>query len=152
MQATGGAPPYTWSATGLPSGVTLSATTGRISGTPSTTTRISLSATLTVKDSAGASASTPVTGTVAAPIAINNLLFKSQSGTVGKAYQLQLGATGGVTPYSWSATNLPPGLTIAADTGLISGTPTTAGSYSVVATVTDPAGGSDTMNLSYTIR
>ena len=60
----------------------------------------------------------------------------SQSGTVGTAASLQLAATGGTTPYSWSATGLPAGLTISSS-GLISGTPTTAGNYSVTATVTD---------------
>ncbi len=46
-------------------------------------------------------------------------------------------ATGGTTPYSWSATGLPPGLSINGTNGTISGTPTTAGSYSVTVTVTD---------------
>ncbi|WP_342787151.1 S8 family peptidase [Saccharothrix saharensis] len=64
----------------------------------------------------------------------------NQTGSVGTATSLQLKASGGTPPYTWSATGLPPGLTIAAATGLISGTPTTAGTYSVTAAVTDSAG------------
>ncbi len=60
-----------------------------------------------------------------------------------------LTATGGVSPYSWAwaaaaNSSLPPGLNLTQ--GVISGTPTTAGSYNVVVTVTDsespPAQGS----------
>lgn len=54
----------------------------------------------------------------------------------GQAYSVQLNATGGVAPYSWSATGLPAGLTCSS-TGLISGTPTVSGTFSAVITVTD---------------
>ncbi len=59
------------------------------------------------------------------------------SGTVGTAYAQQVTIAGGKAPYSaFSATGLPPGLTISS-TGTISGTPTTAGSYTATITVTD---------------
>src|SRR5512140_156300 len=52
------------------------------------------------------------------------------NGTVGVAYSsTALGASGGVAPYTWSASGLPAGLAIAASTGAISGTPTTAATY-----------------------
>ncbi|GAA0221902.1 hypothetical protein GCM10010492_20030 [Saccharothrix mutabilis subsp. mutabilis] len=75
----------------------------------------------------------------------------SQTGTVGTATSLQLKASGGTPPYSFAATGLPPGLSIAPATGLISGTPTTAGSYSVTATVTDSAGKSGSTTFGWTI-
>jgi hypothetical protein len=48
-------------------------------------------------------------------------------------------ATGGVGPFSWSATGLPAGLTVDPLTGIISGTPApgTCGPYTVTVTVTD---------------
>lgn len=46
-------------------------------------------------------------------------------------------AAGGAPPYSWSASGMPPGMDVDATSGEILGTPTTAGSYSVMLTVTD---------------
>ena len=58
---------------------------------------------------------------------------------VGAPYSFQFTASGGVPPYSWSLLSSIPGLTLDATSGVLSGTPTTAGSYSDVATVTDSA-------------
>lgn len=49
-----------------------------------------------------------------------------------------LQANGGSTPYTWSATGTPPGVTVSAE-GVVSGTPTQNGTYTVEATVTDGA-------------
>jgi RHS repeat-associated protein len=51
-----------------------------------------------------------------------------QDGTVGQAYSVPLEATGGSPPYTWSLTGsaLPAGLSLSS-TGVISGTPTSAG-------------------------
>lgn len=60
----------------------------------------------------------------------------------GVAYSQRLTASGGSTPYTWSVTSgaLPPGLTLNASTGTISGTPTTSGGYSFTATVREAGG------------
>jgi len=52
----GGTGIYTWSATGLPNGLTLGPSTGIISGTPTTTTGSPFTVAVTVKDSNSASA------------------------------------------------------------------------------------------------
>jgi Putative Ig domain/Galactose oxidase, central domain len=46
-------------------------------------------------------------------------------------------ATGGVPPYGWSATGLPPGLTLNSSTGNLLGTPTSPGTYGITVTATD---------------
>jgi predicted extracellular nuclease len=64
----------------------------------------------------------------------------TQSATLGTAITpVTLAATGGSTPYAWSATGLPAGLTLSSD-GVLSGTPTAAGTSSVTVTATDANG------------
>jgi Zn-dependent metalloprotease len=77
----------------------------------------------------------------------------SRSGTVGTAItSFTLSASGGTAPYTWSATGLPPGVTIGSSTGTVSGTPTTAGTYNVTATATGSGGsGSGSTAFTFTI-
>ena len=76
------------------------------------------------------------------------------SGTVGSGYsqQLTLTASGGMSPYTWSvsAGALPAGLGLST-TGVISGTPTTAGTASFTVQVVDVNAVSDTQDLSITV-
>src|SRR6266536_4270401 len=60
------------------------------------------------------------------------------SGTVGSSLSYQLTATN--NPTSFNATSLPPGLGVNTSTGLISGTPTTAGTYNVPISSTNSNG------------
>jgi hypothetical protein len=62
ISASGGTPPYTWSATGLPPGKSINSSTGVISGTPTTSGTFNTSVTAT--DSAGATGSTTFTWTI----------------------------------------------------------------------------------------
>jgi hypothetical protein len=75
----------------------------------------------------------------------------SRTGTVGTATSLTLTASGGTGSYTWSATGLPPGLTLNTATGVISGTPTTAGTFTVTATATS-GGQSGSATFTWTIN
>ncbi len=61
------------------------------------------------------------------------------SGTVGVAYSASVAAASGVSPYTFSSSTPPAGLTFSF-AGVLSGTPTTAGTSSLAVTVTDSAG------------
>ena len=72
------------------------------------------------------------------------------AGTVGTAYSQPLIATGGFTPYLWVGSGLPPGLLLHQD-GTVSGTPKTAGSYTVSVSVVDDSDPPQIVDLSLPI-
>ncbi len=76
----------------------------------------------------------------------------NQTSTVGVAVSVQLTASGGTPPNTWSATGLPAGLSINTSSGLISGTPTTPGTTSVTVTVTDSASRSASATFGWTVN
>ncbi|MCS7026333.1 MAG: putative Ig domain-containing protein [Bryobacteraceae bacterium] len=133
--ATGGTPPLAWSVTAgnLPPGLSLS-TAGVLSGVPTTAGNYTF--TITVRD--GREQVDSRSFTLSVSVASLEITTESLApGAVGRPYQQNLSATGGVTPYRWVAlTALPPGLSFGAD-GVISGTPTQAGSFSVSFRVSD---------------
>ena len=156
VQATGGTTPYHWSISSgsLPAGLTLSATTGAISGTPTA----SGSSTFTVKvtDSTSPTAQTAtksLTLTVAAaPVPVEITTSSLPSGQVAVSYSTSLAAIDGTSPYKWSITSgaLPAGLTLASG-GTISGTPTTSGIFSFTVHVADSASSPTSASASLSI-
>ncbi len=76
-----------------------------------------------------------------------------QAGTLGTAASLQINATDsdGGAKLTYSAIGLPAGLSINSSTGLISGTPTTAGSSNVTVTATDPTGAHGSASFTWTV-
>jgi hypothetical protein len=92
---------------------------------------------LSLQDSAGHLVTTHISITWRPALAISDLYIPSQPvvGSPNPGFTVQ--ATGGTPPYTWSATSLPPGLTLASSTGTVTGTPTQPGTFQTVFTVTD---------------
>ena len=158
VAASGGTAPYSFAASGLPSGLSISASTGAITGTPAAGAAGSVTVTFTVGDSsqpAPQTATAKITVTVSpAKLAITTASLPG--GTVGVPYSASVSASGGTVPYTFSASGLPGGLSIASTTGTITGTPVQSdvGTTAVTITVTDagqPAQQSATVNLAITV-
>lgn len=137
LEATDGTAPYTWSVpSGLPPGLSLSAA-GAITGMP--TTDGSYNFTVQVSDNELRTSSKSLTITINPNKPSITTEFLSY-GTANQAYpSTTLSVTGGLSPYTWTALGAPPlptGLSMS-NAGVISGTPTAAGTYSFTATVDD---------------
>lgn len=145
----GGDGSYIWSAGGLPAGLTINAGTGVISGTP--TGAGAPTATITLNDVSGdAPATMQYVVTINAAPTITTTSPLPNAGQ-NAPYSTTVAASGGTTPYGWSATGLPAGLTINAGSGVISGAPTGTGTSSASVTVTDAAGATANKSLSITV-
>jgi mono/diheme cytochrome c family protein len=139
LAASGGRTPYTWSRYSgtLPTGLTIS-TSGLISGTPSATGTFSF--TVRVRDSASTQASATKALTITVNPNVPPLVVSTStlpSGTVGTAYSQSLSASGGLSPYTWSYSGSLPAGIVVTSAGLVTGTPSAAGSYSFNVLVTD---------------
>jgi hypothetical protein len=146
LSATGGISPYSYAGSGLPDGLILSAS-GSISGTPGTAGQFSIAATVTDSKGATASGKFPIT---IVPADLSIVTTSLPDGVVGAAYSASLNASGGVPPYTWTVTGLPDGLTATA-AGAISGTPKTAGQFTVIFNVSDAAGVTFARRLAFSL-
>lgn len=143
----------TFSATGLPTGIVISAS-GVITGTP--TVAGSYSVTVTATDGTGASGSAGFTWNVSVPV--TNTVTVANPGTQstieGALTSLTLTATDSnpaITSFTWAAAGLPPGLVMSSSSGTISGTPNAIGTFSVSVSATDSTGSVGTANFSWQI-
>jgi uncharacterized repeat protein (TIGR03803 family) len=153
LLASGGTAPLKWSITSgtLPAGLTLNSSTGLISGKPTTAEVEAF--TVAVTDAAGVSSSTSLTLTIYIDNIVRITTTSLPAGTVGAAYSATMQATSGTKPYTWSvySGSLPAGLSLAASTGVISGTPTTAGTTNFFIGVKGAGNNTATASLSITI-
>ena len=137
LGASGGNGSYNWSlpAGSLPAGLSINASTGVISGTPASAGTWSF----TVRVADTTSAATKALSMVVNPAALTVVTSALANGKAGTPYSQTLGASGGNGSYNWSlsAGSLPAGLSVNASTGVISGTPASAGTWSFTVRVAD---------------
>jgi uncharacterized protein YhjY with autotransporter beta-barrel domain len=142
LTGSGGIAPYGFALVSgtLPAGVTLS-TVGVLAGTP--TAGGSFPVTIKATDSTGFTVSQVYTLAInAATVTLTPATLPAPQ--VNVAYSQTLSASGGVAPYHFTVSGgqLPPGLTLNATTGVLSGTPSQAASYNATIQVTDSSTGS----------
>ena len=140
FQAAHGRPPYSWTlfSGSLPAGISLNAS-GLMSGTPSVFGNFTFG--IRVTDSSNVSAIASYVLTVLPDVDPLRVLSNGEQapGLTGINYSQQLFFLGGRPPVQWSISSgaLPPGLSLNSLTGVISGRPTTVGTFTFNARVTD---------------
>ncbi len=152
----GGTAPYILAPTGLPGGLAWSSTStsGTLSGTP---TQIGTGTfEITITDATGLQAQVGYTLTVQTAGVLTLSPGSLPGGTVGSAYNVQLGVIGGTPPYNFTSTgNLPPGILLGPATGggqaEISGTPVASGTYNFTVKVTDSSNPQESGSIPYSI-
>ncbi|HQR34175.1 MAG TPA: putative Ig domain-containing protein, partial [Blastocatellia bacterium] len=148
----GGVGTATWSvsAGSLPAGLSLNASTGELSGTPTTpgTSNFTIRAT----DQNTCTGERAYSLTIACA-AITITPATLTAGTAGTSYNQSLSASGGITPYTFSqgSGSLPTGLSLSGS-GVISGVPTQTGTFTFTANVTDNQGCTGSASISLTIN
>ena len=152
LTAAGGTAPDTWSvsAGALPAGLSLTPS-GTISGTPTAAPGTGFTLTLVDSTSPSQNRTSSFSLRVANPLAITTLSLPNPE--IGVPYSVSLTATGGTAPLSWSvgSGSLPGGLSLAAATGILSGTPSTPGTFAFTARVTDSSVPVQTASRNYTL-
>ena len=158
LGGSGGALPYVWSVTpALPANLSLDTATGAITGTP--TRQGTTSHTFTLRDTSVPSQSVEQTLSLTVdprPAVLTITTTSLPNGTVNQAYTQPVLATGGTGALTWSLVSgtgtLPQGLNLNQVTGVISGTPTAAGTSSFTVRAADAGGQNDTQALSILIN
>ncbi len=152
LNASGGIAPYVWTITSgsLPAGLTLSAA-GLISGAPTVTGSFTITVQVTDTEATPQTATKSLSFTVYS--ALNITTTTLPGGSLKNAYSQSLAATGGTPSYTWSVASgtLPAGLTLST-AGVLSGTPTTAASYTFSVQVADNSSPQQVATQQYTVQ
>lgn len=149
LTVSGGVGPFTWNVTvgTLPTGLTISASTGVISGTPTDTNFTSRNITVAVTDSQGRSATSAQTITYrdVPDMVASTLAYGWRTAAYSASAAASNAASAHALTYSITAGTLPTGITLDSGTGLLSGTPTSTsyGNTSITVRATDPDGNYD---------
>jgi len=135
----------------LPAGLSISSSTGVISGTPTAAS----SATVTITATGATAGSATATVTFAIVQASISPSSQSLSGTAGESFTASAAFTPsnftGAVSFAVTSGTLPAGLSISSSTGVISGTPTAASSATVTITATGATAGSATATVTFAI-
>jgi len=137
LAASGGVSPYSWAITAgvLPAGIIFSSATGTLSGIPTISSSVWI--TFQAKDLSvpQKSVTKQLLISIVKPLVITTASLSN--GTVGVNYSQSLLATGGVSPYTWSITSgaLPAGIVLTGN--VLSGKPTTSGTFPFTVQVKD---------------
>ena len=152
--ATGGDGTLRYSASGLPSGVWMSSSTRRISGSPSGNDARSGTATVTARDADGDTATLEFDWSVEDPMPdFGEAAVSDKTWTRNSAISrfTAPAATGGNTPVRYSASDLPDGVTMSS-LRRFSGTPTATGSGTATVTARDADGDTDALTFDWTVQ
>lgn len=147
----GGASPYTWSLISgqPPGGLTLDTNAGHIAGIPAGAGTFSF--TIGVRESGGATASKLFTLNVRAPALTITTAAPLPEGGTGVNYSQSFAVAGGAAPYTWSLTgDGVPGLLLS-PAGVLSGTPSSVGTFNLTVNVRDSGGAAATKVFPLTI-
>lgn len=153
----GGTAPYSWNLVSgnLPTGLSFDPSTGAITGTPVQSGTFPLQVSVADGSTPSQQATVNATLKIGPEPPLTLAMRAPVKGTAGQPYTTGLGYSGGLGPYSWSITSgtLPPGLTLDPGSGMVTGTPTTTGSYPVTVQLTDssPTQQTATAALTFTI-
>jgi hypothetical protein len=146
-----GTPTPTLSESGaLPSGVTFNPATGVLAGTPAAGTGGTYTITFTATNGVNPNATQTFTLTVNQAPAITSA--NTTSFTHGQAGTFTVTATGFPNPTLSESGKLPKGVSFNAATGVLSGTPTQAGTFSVTFTASNGINPNDTQNFTLTVN
>lgn len=154
VSASGGVKPYSFSLTSgsLPAGLTLNSSTGVISGTPTQTGIAVFAIQVTDSDSVQAATATASLEIIVVQPLVVTTASTLPADRIGTVYTETLTATGGTPPYTWSAlSSLPAGLLLSS-AGVLSGTPTAAGTTTFTVQISDSSTiASQTVNGTFSI-